>query len=325
MFQSANYLISKNLGSSFIVDEVPICKERRVGKSIYTAQSIKSTEDFLRECVHLVQEPNIFWAALQSNCLSDVVKNTNQDLYEPLKQLKQSLIDLDVHVGTLSVNMRNSREIHNLEVVPGTLRSGFGGDVVTEVRTNIGIDKAKPTTVVGEIPAVIQVKNAGFSGAIKPILRNSLRSLHESSTQSSVVFLHDDSTTSADIQDKLKELNTFADVVLYPSSNDPQTYQNGLDEFLGNENIALITHEKYFRGCESRSVVYFCGNGENVRSSNARAVENLTIIQRLSAEYGMFTDDDHMFKNSRITKPTSHPNPIFWLLNHLENWSSKFA
>ena len=192
-------------------------------------------------------------------------------------------------------------------------------------RTNVGIDKAKPTTVVGAVPTIIPVKNAEFSGSVKEILKKCLKTSSGSSKPSNTVLLHDDSISTDDIVNSLKALNSFDDVVSYPSSNDSQTCQNGLDKFLRDEHIALVTHEKFFRGCETRKVVYFCGNGENVRSSTARAVGDLVIVQKLKNEYGAGFyghNDNHIFKNCIITKFLSHPNPFYRILNHLEGWTS---
>ena len=218
--------------------------------------------------------------------------------------------------------MRNTKEIHDLEVRTDDIKL-FGGSELDEFNNNIGIEKAKPTTVVGAIPKVIPVKNLEFHGSLEQILKKSIEHLNESSTQINTVFLHDNSVTTDDIKKKLKKLDTFDDVVSYPSSNDPQNCQDGLNKFLQNENVALITHEKYFRGCETRKVAYFCGNGENVRSTTARAVETLVIVQKLENEYGQKRKEDHIFQNSRMTKFLSHPNPFYWVLNHLENWTSK--
>ena len=153
-------------------------------------------------------------------------------------------------------------------------------------------------------------------------MKKCIKTSSESSKSPNTVFLHDDSISTDAIKSNLKALNSFDDVVSYPSSNDPQKCQNGLDKFLQDEHIALVTHEKYFRGCETRHVVYFCGNGENVRSSIARAVEDLVIVQKLVNPYGSFNNDNHVFKNSRITQHLPHPNPFYRLLNRLEDWTS---
>ena len=325
VFELATDLISKNQGSSFIVDEVPIYKEKRIGEPYYTAESIKRTEDFLLDCINLVQDPNIFWAALQANCLSDVVEldKVTDALSEPFNQLKQSLISENVHIGNLSVNMRNTKEIHDLEVMPDEI--GIQAFASDKFRTNAGLHKANPTTVVGAIPTVIPVKKAEFSGSIKEILKKCLKTSNGSSKPSNTVLLHDNAISTYDIVKNLKTLDSFDDVVSYPSSNDPQTCQNGLYKFLRDERIALVTHEKFFRGCEAKNVVYFCENGENVRSSTARAVEGLVIVQKLRNEYSRnepLIYDNHIFKNSRITKFLSHPNPFYRILNRLEDWTS---
>ena len=331
VFDLAKYLIFRNLGASFIVDEVPICKDNNLEVPIYTPESINLTEKFILECINFVHYPNIFWVALQPNCLSDVVKFAkDKALSDTFKKLKQSLILANVHIANLSVNMRNSREIHNLEVIPDHHIKGIrGGHIyphifgVNEVRTNLGINKAKPTTVVGAIPIVIPVKNVEFKISLQNILSDAITLLRGQSTQLNVVFLHDDSINSNDIRRKLSDLDCFADVVSYPSTNDPLTCQDGLDKFLKNDNIALITHEKYFRGCESRNVTYICGNGENIRSSTARAVENLVIVHKLGKEYGKYESKDHLFKNSQIKTFLSHPNLFYRVLNRIENWTTK--
>ena len=278
----------------------------------YDAHSITRTGEFLVRCIDRVKEPNIFWAAIQPNSLADNTNASNIEITKGVNRLQKMLLQKKVHLGMLSSNLRNSKEISTTNVKATFVESFFGGahDMKKEV-------KAKPATMVGSIPTLIPLLGWEFKKVIGQVLNHVITEFDTKFNQPSIVFLHDDYFTTKEIRIALQKV-TKKQIFTYPSSKDQKTSTENLMDFLRNDDNILITHEKYFRGCESSNIVYFSMSDENVRSTIARAVENLYVIQKLIDPFKRF-GTDYKFEGFKTCHPYSLRNPIYRLFKGVQN------
>ena len=85
----------------------------------YDETSVKGAEEFLFKCRSLLgNESNLFWVAIQSNLLADMI-NVNDDFETAFKESKEALSMKGWFLPTLEANMRNQVNIANINIEQG--------------------------------------------------------------------------------------------------------------------------------------------------------------------------------------------------------------
>ena len=159
---------------------------------------------------------------------------------------------------------------------------------------------------------------------IDQILKHVFTDIEKRDKLDSIVVLHDDFFSTKKICSWIRDA-TKREIIEYPSSEDQATSTQKLKNFLFEDKNILVTHEKYFRGCEASNIIYFTQSDENVRSSITRCIDNLYVIQSMKDDHEdnkkVSFVKDYKFVGFKKIRPYSHPNPFVRFLYTLSNLS----
>ena len=260
----------------------------------YDVASVKKAEKFLLDCKRLIGNSSLFWVSFQTNCLADTVRSTF-DFNTTFKKMKDKLSHEGFHIVGMSSNMRNAKQIAQLRVDrPG---SGYKMKQI--------IPCLPPTTVMGTIPKIIQFDEINLKKHLGPAVYQALHLLSKQNAKNCVI-LHDNDLNSFVIKktlmdelekgvekegsedDFLNKIKTHPDLIyVYPDYLEEPLDQL---EFLNNPNYILVTHAKYFVGCEAPNVILCVSSSSpslSVRCHLMRAVSNLIVIQMIGGGHDL--------------------------------------
>ena len=285
---------------------------------VFDDNSILRTSKFLTRCIELVKPPYVFWACYQTNCFADKLHASTIDINHGIEELKQNLAKQGVHLGHFSLNMRNSKEIVQTNAKETSSFFEYGGPQKNEVDNSI---KAIPSTLVGSIPTLIPINQDLLSTKLKQAIKHILEDLAQKTNNGSVIILHDDFSISEEILLEVKKV-TERDIIAYPCSEDQATSVEQLRHFLRNNDNILITHEKYFRGCEASNIIFISKSDEHVRSTITRCIDNLYVVQvQGNPMGGGFANKDFEFVGFKTAKPNYKLNPFYNFIEKIYEWS----
>ena len=94
-----------------------------------------------------------------------------------------------------------------------------------------------------------------------------------------IVVLYDSYFTFQDVGKDLKRLIKDKTVIEYPSNEGKQKDIANIKDFIEQDDHILVTHRKYFNGCEASKVIFLNSDSDGVRNSLMRGVKNVICIQ----------------------------------------------
>ena len=247
-----------------------------VGTDKYNTNSTQCLKDFILECSKFVDPDHLLWFSIQSNAISDFVE-ASYNFQSDLNDIKVSLKEHGFHLPLLSSNMRNSRQISQMNMIRG-------GNI-----KQIKQVQSSPSTVNGRLPTLIPIHRScpyTYSKDSKTqyfeefdAIKYAIESLD--SEIDNWVILYDRNFDHALIK---RDIDTLSDwkIITYTSEDDTDSIDE-LKNFIecGRKTILLVERD-LFLGCESQNVICLTydrfGSGEHLRGTLLRAVENLFVI-----------------------------------------------
>ncbi len=229
-------------------------------------------KQFLFKCRSMLEsDSNLIWVAFQSNLLVDL-SNVEDSFITAFKDAKKTLSTKGWILPTLDANMRNQKNISNLNIKQGR----YGNSKMQSSITKLG----SGSSVVGEVPTLFKVQLSDWHQKKEAVLEHCIKEM-EKKNNKNIVILHDGTSKFKDIEHTIKRIISNKTIVSYPSiCKDKQKSIDNVISFSEQMNHILITKDKYFNGCESANLIYLTYNTSvGVRNSLMRAVENVIYVQ----------------------------------------------
>ena len=217
---------------------------------------------------HLMSESNLFWVAVQSNVLADLI-NVKDGFKEALQEMKEELEMKGWIIPKLQANMRNQVNIANIDVEKG--------DSYYEMQTSI--EKLKSwSSLVGEVPLLFKVNMHDWKRKKGEVLKHCVEVMNQKNDKN-VVVLWDYDYYFKDVADDIKRVAKDKKVVAYPSTKSKKDGISGVKDFVEKNDHILVTEDRYFNGCEGSNVIFLTYGMPGVRNCVMRGVENVIIVE----------------------------------------------
>jgi hypothetical protein len=221
----------------------------------------------------LKSDQNLFWVAFQSNVLVDIADN-GDEFNKKFDGFKTDLEKSGFTFPVLKYNMRNSRNTNGLKFVD----DGFF--VTHSMQERIEKLKSGNSTVVGAIPIMIKIQSMKHWERMKTdVFKHGIKLIQMNSNKN-IVLIHNTKLDSKDMQTTLKRVITDKRILKYPSNQGAEKGEQNIRDFTEKPNHILVTHYRYFNGCEAANVM-FVNNGdliEGLRNQVLRGIENVVVI-----------------------------------------------
>ena len=165
--------------------------------SCYGALSINAAEELLIRCHRLIGKDSHFWVAFQSNSLVDFTRDTKEDFSSTFKKMKEHLANEGFHIGALSSNMRNTKQIGQLAQEVKYSNHRF------RVNDAISSSTVKTLAVNSTAPTLIPVHRNNEKKCLTSAILYALKLITKIVGNSKSVILHDIHFKSKDIKNDL--------------------------------------------------------------------------------------------------------------------------
>ena len=213
--------------------------------------------------------------------------------------MKDDLANEGWYFPTLELNMRNQINISSINVDFKHNKSGW------QIKSSI--DKLKSgSNIVGEVPLLVRIDSKVVRVHTKKVLGHYIKEMKKKDDKNIVILYDQDSLLNwsslyESVTDRFDGVIDGEIIVEYPYKSasgrgfpktqnptpagttslltDRQRELLSIKDFIEKQNHILITHIKYFKGCEASNVIFLNWTYQGVRDGILRAVKNLICIQ----------------------------------------------
>ena len=236
---------------------------------------MKKLIEFLKRCRQLLKnERNLLWISLQSNSLVDLSRAGN-DFEKAVKEMKEEMKRNGWILPTLSANMRNQVNIANVQVEQGS----------EGCKMQSSVEKLKSgTSLIGEVPILYPMTSSDWDEKKGNVLKHCIEWMSQKSDKNIVVLC--DWHTFKNVTDDIKRVIKDKKIVVYPSRQSKEEGISNVKQFVEKPDHILVTHYRYFNGCESANVIYLKGNDDCIRNRVLRGVQHILCIHIMRVGHG---------------------------------------
>lgn len=201
---------------------------------------------------------------------------------EALTEMKDELKKEEWIFPTLVANMRNQVNIANINVE----RGNFTGHSMQS-----SIEKLKSgSSLTGELPFLFkirysywdtkegkEIRYSDWDTKKDEVLKHCLELMNQKSEKNVAVLW--DHWTFNEVAEDIKRVVKDKKVVPYPSAKSEQKGILNIKDFVEKNDHILVTHSRYFNGCEAANIILLTYGTQGLRNSILRGVQNIICVQ----------------------------------------------